>query len=128
MLAARTIGGLLTLVAAVLVGVGTRASPGADAPRQASLRRAARRVGVFHGVWLLRDGAELMLTREAWTFAHRVDLACVVAGALLALVAIGAGSGPEAWMAEERDARRVRAVLFGAAALAGTAAIARLLV
>jgi hypothetical protein len=128
MLAARTIGGLLTLIATLLVAVGTRASRGADAPRRASLRRAARTVGAFFGVWLLRDGAELALTREAWRAAHRIDLACVVAGALLSLGAIVVGSLPDAWFADARVVRRVRVALYAMASLAGGAALARLLV
>jgi hypothetical protein len=128
MLAARTIGGLLTLVAALLVAVGTRAFRGADAARRASLRRAARTVGAFHCVWLLRDGAELALTRSAWTAAQGVDLACVVTGALLALGAIVVGSLPDAWLAGARVVRSVRVALYGTAALAGVAALARLLV
>ncbi len=126
MLAARTIGGLVTLVAALLVAAGVRASRGADASRRASLQRSARVVGAFFCVWLVRDAAELALARAAWSASRRVDLACVVAGALLALGAIAAGTAPQPWIASPRAAGRVRTALVVLAAVSGCAALVRL--
>jgi len=127
MFAARTIGAVLTLLAAGLVAIGAWASRDGERTRQASLRRSGRTVGVFLGVWLLRDGVELALTWEAWTTAHRVDLACVVAGALLAFGTIAVSLLPERWMGE-RTVRAVRRVLVGLASTCGCVATARLFV
>jgi hypothetical protein len=128
MFAARTIGAVLTLIAALLVAVGVRASRQADGARVSSLRRSGRTVGEFFGVWLLRDGVELALLRDAWTTAHHVDLVCIVAGTLLALGAIAAGSVPAGWLADARALHRVRVSLFVMATLAAASASARLLV
>jgi len=127
MFAARTIGAVLTLLAAGLVAGGAWASRDADRSRRASLRGSGRTVGVFLCVWLLRDGVELALTREAWTTAHRVDLACVVAGALLAFGTIAVSLVPERSM-DERTVRVVRRVLAGLASTCACVATARLFV
>jgi len=86
MLAARTIGGLISLVAGVLALAGLRVSRRADAVRLASLERSARFVGVFLCVWLVRDGAELALTYLPITsLARAVDLLAFGCASLLAL-------------------------------------------
>jgi|GEM_PF-5748937 len=86
MLAVRTIGGLIALIAGVLALAGLRVSQGIDATRLASLQRSARYVGVFLLVWLVRDGAELALTKApAASLTRVVDLVAFGCASLLAL-------------------------------------------
>ena len=117
MLAARTIGGLIALTAALLALAGLLAARGADAPRMRSLLRSARLVGAFLLVWLVRDGAELALTKAPpMSLAHGVDLACVGCASLLALALLLASG-----IAPRPPLRVALAVLAALTALIGVA-------
>lgn len=113
MLAARTIGGLIAVAAAVLALLGLHAARRADAARFGSLLRSARFIGMFFYVWLARDVAELVLARSAaLSFARSVDLVCVSCSLLLA-TALLFGRGVHA-RPSMRVAVGVLAVLTGA--------------
>ena len=119
MLAARTIGGILALAAALLTLAGVRVACSADAARLASLARSARLVGAFLLVWLARDLAELLLARvPVRSFAHSADLACVVSASVLAGALLFGG----------RAAARnpMRLTLATLAALTATSAVVRI--
>lgn len=119
MLAARTIGGVLVLAAALLTLTGARVAGAADAPRLASLARSARLVGAFLLVWLARDLAELLFARvTVRSFAHTADIACVACASVLAvsLVVVGRAMARPSW----------RVTLVALAVLTATSALLRL--